>query len=96
VLYAFLFVVFGVVGAYVLKAKLSGEGLNTFKLFLCVMFNGFFVVSYLEVIKYCEFPFLGVRTDIIIQYPIIEWIAFFGILAHAFALPMRRKVRRWF
>lgn len=92
----FLFVVLGVCGAYTLKAKLSGEGLNSWKLFLCLIFNGSFVVSYIEVIKYSEFPFLGVRADIVMQYPIVEWIVFFGILAHAFALPMKWKARRWF
>ena len=53
-------------------------------------------MSYIEVIKYGEFPFFGIRTDFIIQYPIIEWIAFFGILAHGFALPVKWEVRRWF
>ncbi|WP_103734774.1 hypothetical protein [Pseudomonas sp. GZJR-8] len=91
VFYAFLFLVFGVGGAYALRSRLSGEGLNSLKLFLCLVFNGFFVVSYIEVIKYCEFPFFGVRTDFIIQYPILEWIAFFGILAHGFALPVKWK-----
>lgn len=57
--YVLVFVVFGVVGAYALRARLSGEDLNTLKLFSCVIFNGFFVVSYIEVIKYGEFPFLG-------------------------------------
>lgn len=89
--YAFLFLVFGVVSAYALRTRLSGEGLNSLKLFLCLIFNGFFVVSYIEVIKYGEFPFFGIRTDFIIQYPIIEWIAFFGILAHGFALPVKWK-----
>ncbi|CAN2977053.1 hypothetical protein METHPM2_410043 [Pseudomonas sp. PM2] len=56
-----------------------------------MIFNGFFVVSYIEVIKYGEFPFFGIRTDFIVQYPIIEWIAFFGILAHGFALPVKWK-----
>lgn len=94
--YASLFFVLGVGGAYTLRARLSGEGLNSLKLFLCLIFNGFFVVSYIELIKYCEFPFFGVRTDFVIQYPIIEWIAFFGILAHGFALPVKWKVRGWF
>lgn len=84
------------VSAYTLRARLSGERLNSLKLFLCLIFNGYFAVSYIEVIKYGEFPFFGVRTDFIIQYPIIGWFAFFGILAHGFALPMKWKVRRWF
>lgn len=96
VFWSVLFVVGGVWSAYALKRRFSGCDLNHVKLYFCLVYNGFFVVSYIEVIKYCVFPFFGIRTDVVIQYPIIEWIAFFGILAHAFALPMRWKVSRWF
>ena len=96
VLWSALFVMGGVWSAYALKRRFSGYDLNHIKLYSCVVYNGYFVVSYIEVIKYGEFPFFGIRTDFIIQYPIIEWIAFFGILAHGFALPMKWKVRRWF
>ena len=96
VLWSALFVMGGVWSAYALKRRFSGCDLNHIKLYSCVVYNGYFVVSYIEVIKYGEFPFFGIRTDFIIQYPIIAWLAFFGILAHGFALPMKWKVRRWF
>lgn len=89
VFWSVLFFMGGVWSAYALKRKFSGCDLNYVKLYFCLVYNGFFVVSYIEVIKYCEFPFFGVRTDFVIQYPIIEWIAFFGILAHGFALPVK-------
>src|SRR5476651_1456262 len=91
-----VFLVSGVLIAYALKVGFSGEKLNHIKLYVCLVVNGFFVVSYVEIIKHDEFLFLGYRPDLVISYPAIEWIAFFGIWAHAFALPMKWQIRRCF
>lgn len=74
--YAFLFLVFGVVSAYALRTRLSGEGLNSLKLFLCLIFNGFFVVSYIEVIKYGEFPFLGLGLILLFNIQLSNGLPF--------------------
>lgn len=91
-----VFVVGGVMFAYALKIRFSGDKLGCVKLYLCLVVNGFFVVSYMDIIQYDEFLFLGYRPDLVVSYPAIEWVVFFGILAHAFALPMKWKVKRWF
>ncbi|NVZ13091.1 MULTISPECIES: hypothetical protein [unclassified Pseudomonas] len=96
VFWVLVFVVGGVVFAYFLKIRFSGDKLGYIKLYTCLIVNGFFVVSYMDVIQYSQFLFLGYRPDLVVSYPAIEWVVFFGILAHAFALPMKWKVRRWF
>lgn len=80
---------FGVCVAYVLKFRLSGQKLGLVGLFSCVFFNGFFAVSYINIIEENDFVFLGNRPDLILDYPFIGWIAFFCILLHTFALPIK-------
>ncbi|NWB67838.1 hypothetical protein [Pseudomonas sp. I8001] len=96
VILGLLFLMGSVWSAYALKVKFSGGNLNHVKLYFCLIFNGFFVITYMDVIKYDDFLYLGYRPDITVGYPIIDWIALIGMLAHAFALPMKWKVKRWF
>lgn len=80
---------FGVCVAYFLKYLLSGKDLGLVGLFSCVFFNGFFAVSYINIIEEDDFVFLGNRPDLIVEYPFIGWIAFVCILLHTFALPIK-------
>jgi len=89
VFWVWVFVMGGVVFAYFLKIRFSGDKLGYIKLYACLLVNGFFVVSYMDVIQYDQFLFLGYRPDLLVSYPSIGWVMFFGMLAHAFALPMK-------
>jgi hypothetical protein len=86
----------GIFLAYVLKIYLSNTNLNHAKLYGSVIFNGLFVVPYIDIIENNNFPFLGYRPETILEHPSIGWIAFFCILAHSTALPVKRKVKWWF
>ena len=86
----------GIFFAYALKIYLSDTNLNHAKFYFCLIFNGFFVVPYIDIIENKNFPFLGYQPDTVSEHPFIGWIAFFSILAHATALPVKRKVRGWF
>ena len=83
----------GIFSAYALKVRFSGSHLNSIKFFCCLIFNGFFVVTHIEIIEKNDFLFLGHRPDIILEYPFIGWTAFLCILAHSFALPIKREVK---
>ncbi len=86
----------GIFFAYALKIYLSNTNLNHAKFYFCIIFNGFFVVPYIEIIENNHFPFLGNKPETISEHPFIGWIAFFCILAHSAALPVKRKVKWWF
>jgi hypothetical protein len=86
----------GIFSAYFLKVRLSGSNLNHVKLYSCLIFNGFFVVPYINIIENNDFLFLGYRPEIISEHQFIGWIAFFSIFIHSFALPAKRSVKWWF
>jgi hypothetical protein len=83
----------GIFFAYALKVRLSGSNLNSIKFFCCLIFNGFFVVTYIDVIENSDFLFLGHSPDITLEHPFIGWTAFLCILAHSFSLPVKREVK---
>jgi hypothetical protein len=85
--------VFGVSAAYILKVCLSGSSLNHIKLYFCLIFNGAFVIPYIDIIKNNDFLFLGYRPDIISDHPFVGWLAFACIFAHLFALPVKWKIK---
>ncbi|MCE4054825.1 hypothetical protein [Pseudomonas sp. Au-Pse12] len=86
----------GIGVAYFLKVRLSGSDLNYTKLYACLVFNGFFVVPYIDILQNQNFLFLGRRPELLLEHEFIGWIAFFCIFIHLFALPVKRKVRWWF
>lgn len=79
----------GVSAAYLLRYRLSGPKLGAVGLYFCVVFNVFFAVPYINIIEKNEFVFLGVRPDIMEDYPFIGWVAFVCVLLHSFALPYK-------
>ena len=83
----------GIFFAYFLKIHFSGNNLNSIKIFLCLLFNGLFVVPYIDIIENNDFLFLGRRPEILSEHPFIGWIAFICIFIHSFALPVKRKVK---
>ena len=83
----------GMLFAYSLKIYLSGNNLNNIKLFFRLIFNGLFVVPYIDIIENNDFLFLGHRPDIISEHPFIGWIAFSCIFIHSFSLPVKRQVK---
>lgn len=91
-----LFATWGILCAYTLKIRFSGTEYFLAKFLLCLIFNGFFAITHLSMIEENNFPLLGYNPDLISNYPIIGWIAFFCIPAHAGALPVRWEIRWWF
>lgn len=85
----------GIFFAFLLKIRLSGKNLNNIKLFFCLIFNGLFVVPYIDIIENNDFLFLGHRPEITAEHPFIGWIAFSCIFIHSLSLPAKRKVK-WF
>lgn len=97
ILWAFpVLAVCGIWLAYLLKIGVSGKNLTYTKFFLCFVFNGFFVIPYMDILQDNEFLFLGRRPEILLEYPFIGWIAFCCIFIHLFALPVKREVKWWF
>lgn len=93
----FLFLVItGAAASLFLKSCLSGNRLNSKKLFCGVIFNGLFAIPYINIIERSEFLFLGIRLDIVLEHPSIPWIAFAGLLLHLFALPSKSSHGWWF
>lgn len=86
----------GVFVAYFLKVRLSGSDLNHVKLYFCLLFNGLFVVPYMDILQNNDFLFLGHRPEIISEHPFIGWIAFVCIFIHLFSFPVKRNVKWWF
>lgn len=86
----------GVAIAYWLKFYLSGERLNSITFFSFMIFNGFFVVPYMDILYYDNFLFLGHRPDILYDFPAIGWAALLCVILHCFALPTKEKNRCWF
>jgi hypothetical protein len=92
----FALAAFGVFCAYFLKINLSGSNLNHAKLYSCLVFNGLFILPYMDILQNNEFLFFGHRPDVISEYPLIGWIAFICIFIHLFALPVKQNVKWWF
>lgn len=93
-LFFFLILVsLGIFTALYLKTRWSGSDLNHTKLYLSLIFNGCFVVPYIDLIKNNDFLFLGNRPDITADHPLIGWIAFTCIFIHLYALPVKRKIK---
>lgn len=88
--------IFGISAAYLLKVHLSGSDLSYAKFYSCLVFNGFFVIPYIEILQNNDFLFLGHRPEITSEHPFIGWISFICIFIHLFALPVKRKVKWWF
>ncbi|PWY48563.1 hypothetical protein DK261_11625 [Pseudomonas sp. RW409] len=86
----------GISVAYFLKVRLSGSDLNYARFYFCLVFNGLFVVPYMDILQNNDFLFLGYRPEIISEHPFIGWIAFSCIFIHLFALPVKRKIKGWF
>ncbi|PMY38029.1 hypothetical protein DMW99_30075 [Pseudomonas chlororaphis] len=86
----------GISVAYFLKARFSGSDLNYARFYFCLVFNGLFVVPYMDILQNDDFLFLGHRPEIVSEHPFIGWVAFFCIFIHLFALPVKRKVKGWF
>lgn len=91
-----LFAAWGILCAYTLKIRLSGGNHFLVKFFLCLIFNGFFATTYLNMIERDNFLLLGHKPEIILNHPFIGWIAFFCIPIHAAALPVRWEIKWWF
>lgn len=94
-----LFALWGILSAYTLRIKFSGEelwGFLALKFIVCIIFNFVFVFIYLRIVKFQEFPVLGFRPDLIADYPLISYIAIFCIYIHAFAFPVEIELRWWF
>ena len=58
ILWAFLVLaIFGISAAYLLKVHLSGSDLSYAKFYSCLVFNGFFVIPYMEILQNDDFLF---------------------------------------
>jgi len=96
---AFTFAVAALCGifiAFYLKFRLSGPHLNYLSFYSCLVFNGVFVVPYIDIIQSGCFLFFGCRPDIISHYPFIGWAALVCVFIHLFALPVKKTTRRYF
>ena len=94
-----LFVLWGILSAYTLRIRFSGEELWDFlglKFIVCMVFNSVSVFIYLRIVTFQEFPVLGFRPDLIADYPLISYIAILCIYIHGFAFPVERELRWWF
>lgn len=78
---------------YWVRGRLAGGELNAVKLILFMVFNGFFVVPYLDVARYKIFPFIGYRPDILENYPLIGWGSLFMAIIHAGTFPTKDDFR---
>ena len=90
-----LFVLWGILSAYTLRIRFSGEKLWDFlgvKFIVCMIFNSVFGFVYFRIVKFQEFPVLGFRPDLIADYPLISYIAIFCIYIHGFAFPVKREL----
>ncbi len=88
---AFLYVLGGAALGYYFKYRLSGPRLNNFKLCFCLIVNGFFIISYVQLIERGVFVYRWHRPDLLMQYPILGWLAMAGIIVQGFALPIGGK-----
>ncbi|PHN27272.1 hypothetical protein AO240_05440 [Pseudomonas sp. ICMP 460] len=89
---AFLYVLGGAALCYYFKYRFSKPRLRNYTLYFCLIVNGFFVISYIRVIERGDFLYRWHRPDLLVQYPILVWLALAGIILHAFALPIDRKL----
>ncbi|MCF4996333.1 hypothetical protein GIW69_12215 [Pseudomonas syringae] len=95
--WAFLIIaLFGIFFAFFLKVYLSGVNLNRAKLFFCLIFNGCFIVPYINIIEGNALPFVSNGLEVGTAHPFIGWVAFFCIFIHSSALPVKRKIKPWF
>ncbi|KTC11763.1 hypothetical protein AO391_25875 [Pseudomonas marginalis ICMP 9505] len=89
---AFLYVLGGAALAYYFMYRFSGPRLSNLQLYFCLIVNGFFFISYMRLIERGDFVYWWHRPDLVMQYPILNWFALAGIILHAFALPIDRKL----
>lgn len=94
-----LFALWGLLCAFTLRIRFSGAHLWEWfgiRFIICVAFNLLFAMIYFSISKLQVLPVLGYRPDVILEYPFIEWIAFFCGYIHVFAWPVERELRWWF
>lgn len=91
-----IFAIWGIFCAYTLKIRFSGSTYFIAKFLSCLLYNGFFATTYLDIIKEDNYLVLGHKPEILINHPFVGWIAFLCIPIHAAALPVRREIKWWF
>lgn len=91
-----LLAICGVLGAQFLRVRFSGEGLGCIKLYFCLAYNIIFGIIYVRIIQDDNYPFLGNRPDIAVEYPFLGWFFLICLLVHVFILPGKQKARWWF
>lgn len=86
----------GICAAFYIKFRLSGDRLGYSHILFCVIFNGFFVIPYMDVLERDKFPFWGHQPAVLAENPYLGWIALVSIFIHLFAFPVKRKITWWF
>lgn len=86
----------GVVAAYLLRIRLSGENLKNRYLLASMIFNLSFGVFHLRLVQTQCIAFYNCFPRLDIDHPEIIWTAVFCLFFHAFANPMPWTPKRWF
>ncbi|MDD0975078.1 hypothetical protein [Pseudomonas fontis] len=82
-------VIVGYLAIFWLKLRLSGEHLNTARLSLFLILNGFFVVPYLDIVYNDKFLFFGYHPEVVSEYPAVGWLSLLFAILHCFTFPGR-------
>lgn len=89
---AWLFIlctVLSVCFAFILRAKCSGPHLGYGLFCLCLLYNIFFVVTYMRILEFQQFLFIGYQPEFLKKNIMVGWVALVGVFLHCGAMPTR-------
>lgn len=86
----------GLIIAYYLRFRISGENLNYYKFYFCVAINLFFFALNYKILKEQRFFFNWYIPTLRVEHPAIRWIALACLILHCFANPVSWKLKKWY
>lgn len=86
-----LCVMFSVCAAFVLRYRCQGPNLGYGLFCLCLLYNLFFIVSYMRVLEFHEFWFFGYQPEFLRKNIMVGWVALIGVFLHCGAVPLRTE-----